>query len=245
MSKKSFYIFIYLLISSFAVLNAASPALAQFGGPPPSGPPTGFQPMAVPENELFMGYSIEENGSFELSNVMVVLDPAALLKQSKSRIPEGMLQIGSRRLMLSNVVIEKNSNFNYDPYKPQGIIPKIKSFKAKVVAAIIESEEMPAIPGKSATTEAKDNSSADKNEIEVKIFEKYIEDGRKIPVLSGTAKYNGTKYNLYLNFLPPMPQGVSPNSPPMAVPPPQGTVGQGASTTAPQPPPVPQQPPTK
>jgi hypothetical protein len=236
MSKKTLYIFICLIISAFTALNAVSPAFAQFGGPSPSGPPTGFQPMAVPENELFMGYSIEENGSFELSNVMVVLDPAALLKQSKSRIPEGMLNIGARRLMLTNVVIIKNSSFNYDPYKPQGIIPKVSSFKAKIVAAIIDSEEMPAIPGKSATEAAKDNSTADKNEIEVKIYEKYIEDGRKIPVLSGTAKYNGTKYNLYLNFLPPMPQGAAPDSPPMAVPPPQGPAGQGASTTAPPPP---------
>ncbi len=244
MSKKSFYIFIYLLIASFAFLNAVPPAIAQFGGPQPSGPPAGFQPMTVPENELFMGYSVEENGSFELSNIMVILDPVALLKQSKTRVPEGMLHIGSRRLMLTNVVIVKNSSFNYDPYKPQGIIPKISSFKAKVVAAIVESEEMPPVPGKSAAAESKDNAAADKNEIEVKVFEKYIEDGRKIPVLSGTAKYNGTKYNLYLNFLPPMPQGADPNSPPMAVPPPQGPVGQGASTTAPPPPPAPQQQPT-
>ncbi len=233
MFRKTLYIFTHLLVSAFIALNAFSPAHAQFGGPPPSGPPAGFQPLAVPENELFMGYSIEENGSFELSNVMVVLDPAALLKQSRSRIPEGMLHIGSRRLMLTNVVIEKNPGFNYDPYKPQGIVPKIKSFKAKVVADIVESEEMPAIPGKSASKTAKDGPAASKNEIEMKIYEKYIEDGRKIPVLSGSANYNGAKYNLYLNFLPPMPQGVDPNSPPMAVPPPQGPVGQGATTAPP------------
>ncbi len=220
--KKISCFFCFSLILALTSFFSIPQAFSQIGSPPPAGPPSNFTPMAMPENESFMGYAIEANGNFELCNTMVILDPAALLSKNKTRVPEGMLFIGSRRLMLTNLKIEKNSSYNYDPYKAEGIKPKIKAFKAKLVAEIIEDDEMPPVPGKTAMpAEQPGPNEADKNEIDVKIFEKYIEGGQKIPVLHGTAKYNGAKYSLYLNFMPPPPPGEIPNGAPATAPQPE------------------------
>ena len=210
MSKSRIGIFVALL---FTLLIICPPAVfAQGSLHKPSEPPAGHQQMQPPENEGFMGYAIESESDFELANLFVVMDPEALLKNSSVRIPEGMLLIGSQRLMLTGVKIEKNTAHNYDPSRPEGIKPKVKSIKAKVVSAIIESETMPEIPGKSADEKdkGKEKEPASQNVLDVKIFEKLIEGGQKIPVLAGTASYNGKKYSLYFNFLPPFPQGMTP-----------------------------------
>jgi hypothetical protein len=210
MSKSHIGIFVAVFLSLSVMFPPA--AFAQGSQPMPTAPPAGHQSMQPPENEGFMGYAIESGTAFELANLFVVMDPEALLKNSGVRIPEGMLFIGTQRLMLTDVKLEKNSAYNYDPSKPEGIKPKVITIKAKIVAALIESETMPEIPGKSAgeKDKGKDENASSKNELDVRIFEKLIEGGRKIPVLAGTASYNGKKHDLYFNFLPPFPQGMTP-----------------------------------
>lgn len=210
MSKSHIGICVALLLMLLVICPPA--VFAQGSLNKPSGPPAGHQPMQQPESEGFMGYAIESESDFELANLFVVMDPEALLKSSSVRIPEGMLLIGSQRLMLTDVKLEKNAAHNYDPSKSEGIKPKVKSIKAKVVSAIIETETMPEIPGKSADEKekSKDEPASSKNELNVKIFEKLIAGDQKIPVLAGTASYNGKKYSLYFNFLPPFPQGMTP-----------------------------------
>jgi len=161
--------------------------------------------MPMPANESFMGYAIESSNNFELSTIVVILDPSAVPANGPFRTPEGMLFIGPQRLILTNLKIEKSDNANYDPSKPEGIVPKVKSFKAKIISDVAEAASMPKIPSKSAEKESESASS--KNEVDAKIITKFIDGGRKICVLSGTANYNGKKYELYFNFLPPLPPG--------------------------------------
>ncbi|HOT76468.1 MAG TPA: hypothetical protein PK467_11810, partial [Candidatus Wallbacteria bacterium] len=202
MSKRPTVLFLTLIIIlSFGCRDA----FAQISFSKPSAPPAGHQPMPMPANESFMGYAIESSNNFELSTIVVILDPSAVPANGPFRTPEGMLFIGPQRLILTNLKIEKSDNANYDPSKPEGIVPKVKSFKAKIISDVAEAASMPKIPSKSAEKESESASS--KNEVDAKIITKFIDGGRKICVLSGTANYNGKKYELYFNFLPPLPPG--------------------------------------
>ncbi|HOD41865.1 MAG TPA: hypothetical protein PKL57_14995 [Candidatus Wallbacteria bacterium] len=202
MLKRPSVLFLTLIL---VLLLGYGNAFAQISFTKPTAPPPGHKPMPMPENESFMGYAIESADNFELSTIVIILDPSALPSNGPFRTPEGMLFIGPQRLILTNLKIEKSDNANYDPVKPEGIIPKIKSFKAKIISDIAEAGSMPKIPGKSAEKEPQDQVA--KNEVNAKIITKFIDGGRKICVLSGTANYNGKKYELYFNFLPPLPPG--------------------------------------
>lgn len=197
-------IFATLLFALLISLHA--PAFAQKSVEKPSGPPAGHQPMATPESEGFMGYAIVSPADFELANLFLVMAPEELLKNtSAGRVPEGMLNMGAKRLMIIDLKLEKTASFNYDPMKPEGIKPKVVSFKGRLVADMAAAEEMPEVPGK-----APEGKQGEGNFIEAKIYEKFIEGGMKVPVLAGTASYNGKKYDLYFNFLPPPPEGMKP-----------------------------------